>query len=182
MVLGHSFEVDSWHFRSEKGYLRHPELVRIWDESDFSNDQLVPLLMAQHLGSQFVLREFRLRIRGTNTIMTPASLALYHGLIRTFGVASVAQAVILRLIPFRWNENKGFQWSSDYGADYLNLISSVAFLRRMGHGFLAWLILAIAGRSRSFKAIYKHYSNEPKSTLRDIVLEMYREAIYKGEK
>lgn len=185
IVLGGDTNTDPWIFVTHKGALRHPDLANIWDETDFSNDQMLPLLMAKRksIYCDFILRHARLRIPGTRTIMNPAVLALYHGLIRTFGVASVIQGLILRLFPFRWNENKGFQWSSEYGADYLNLIASVAFLRRQGHNILAWLTLNAAGKSRSFRAIFKHYTaNEPASELRDLVLELYRKQIFKGEK
>jgi hypothetical protein len=139
------------------GFLRHPTAPEGWRESDFSNDQLLPLILATGLRGEWW------KIPGTKTIVSPgvwfAARASWRGLAETVRLQNTLFAM-----PYRWSDSKKwFERSSGSSADYLNYFVSIVFLRRMG----IW----IEPRPETEEKIRSYYANEPNSAW---LLDEYR--------
>lgn len=133
-------------FLTEKGMLRHPDLygVKDWDEKDFTNDQLVPLLLAAYLSSSEYLKFKRFRIlavdwcifiRGTWKLLQPAVYAILYEQWWLLKLFNDFQGFLLSL-PFRWSDderNRGLSSSEGKVQDYLNMIVISYFLYEIGH-------------------------------------------------
>lgn len=128
-----------------KGWLRHPDLHAIpgkedWGTKGFTNDQLVPLLMAQYLESPawvrpdlFVSMGF---IKGTWNLAQPAVYAI---LWRQWWLLDTMNRIQGRLLglSFRWSDDKsegtGFRSSKGKVQDYPTMICTTVFLNRIGY-------------------------------------------------
>lgn len=128
-----------------KGWLRHPDLYALpgkedWGTKGFTNDQLVPLLMAQYLASPpwvrpdlFVSMGF---IKGTWKLAQPAVYAILWRQWWLLDLMNRAQGFLLGL-PFRWSDDEsegpGFKSSKGKVQDYLNMVAIYVFLKKIGY-------------------------------------------------
>lgn len=115
-------------FVTVKGYKRHPESP--WPESDMSNDQYLPWLLA--VGGWPGKGYY---IPGTRTLMQPATIAVKRQWWTVLNWLNVVQGWLLAL-PFRWSddesEGRGFRSSKNKVQDYLNMIVIWYFLKQHG--------------------------------------------------
>lgn len=130
-----------WRFVTYQGYLRHPQLEFKdgWDRKDFTNDQLVPLVMAAWLRDRVLfdslMDDVGFFIKGTKKITHPAVWAIkYHkfGLLRRM---NEIQGWIMGF-SFRWSDDEhegwGFRSSKGKVQDYPTLICTHVFLSLLG--------------------------------------------------
>lgn len=127
------------------GFLRHPVLHDLpgkedWGMKGFTNDQLVPLIMAQLL--YWNLREDWTKylsgpfIKGTWKLAQPAVYAI---LWRQWWLLDLMNRIQGRLLglSFRWsddkNEGTGFRSSKGKVQDYPTMICTTVFLNRIGY-------------------------------------------------
>ena len=162
-------------FVTRKGYVRHPLLTNLegWNEEDFSNDQLAPLLMAIKLdGWSFFRRDSGRHIAGTNTLLNPATWALTRGHYRLLSLFNLFQGLLLSL-PYRWQDKGGFVSTEGESADWLNYVVTYVFLKRSGR----WVTL-LHSKERCLEKVRHYYQGgtdaEPNS---DWLLKLYEEAL-----
>lgn len=125
-----------------QGWLRHPLLQGVpdWGTEDFTNDQLVPLMMAQTLQDPAWMRRDLFThfgfIKGTWKLAQPAVYAILGKHWWLLDRLNRAQGFFLGL-PFRWSDDEsegaGFKSSSGKVQDYLNMIAIYVFLKRIGY-------------------------------------------------
>jgi hypothetical protein len=170
---------DDW-----KGFLRHPELKdkRDWDRKSFTNDQLVPLIMAQYVDHPIWVR-FDLFvscgfIRGTWKLAQPMVYAL---LLKQWWLVDKLNHLQGWLLTwsFRWSDDAhegiGFKSSSGKVQDYPTMICTTVFLNRMGYK-------AVVPRpfNECLAAVIKYRQDpadfEPNS---ESEIDLYREALHK---
>lgn len=137
IVLGDEL-CDLYPLVTARGYLRHPRLSGLigWNEEDFSNDQLLPLLMALRLEYVRMFREQAPRIRfaipGTKTIVSIGCFAVAREWYWLLNIANVIQGWVFKF-PWRWSDSKKqFEQSEASSADWLNYVVTYVFLRRIG--------------------------------------------------
>lgn len=128
---------DDW-----KGFLRHPSLKNIkgWDRESATNDQLVPLIMAQYLTDPTWVRSDLFLsfgfIKGTWKLAQPMVYALLH---RKWWIVNLLNHIQGWLLTwsFRWSDDAhegiGFKSSSGKVQDYPTMICTTVFLNRMGY-------------------------------------------------
>lgn len=131
------FSAKSWF-----GFLRHPDLegIKGWDHRDFTNDQLVPLMLAQLLQDPTWARNDLFAhfgfIKGTWKLLQPASYAILWRKWWLLDLINRVQGFLLGL-PFRWSDDEsegaGFKSSKGKVQDYLNMIAIYVFLKRIGY-------------------------------------------------
>jgi hypothetical protein len=122
------------------GFVRHRDLVRVegWDHKDFTNDQLVPLMMAQfdfgYIRKDHVLDG--VYIRGTKKLAQPAVYAILYRQWWLLNLMNHIQGWLLGL-PFRWSDDKsegaGLRSSKGKVQDYPTMIATTVFLNRVGY-------------------------------------------------
>lgn len=123
------------------GFLRHRVLETVpgWGASDFTNDQLIPLMMAQYLAFpnrnpaiSFTRFGF---IKGTKKLAQPAVFAILWRQWWLLNILNHIQGWLLGL-PFRWSdddsEGHGFRSSNGKVQDYPTMICTTVFLNRIG--------------------------------------------------
>lgn len=160
---------DFMRFVTPNGYLRHPD--SIWREDDFSNDMLLPLLMAADLvyvGTQ----SNRWRIRGTKTVVSAGVWAMSRKYYRLLNMVNIVQGW---LFTIKWRIADGGKVEPIEGQvqDWLNYICVYVFLKRMGK----WATLN-QSRDRCMRAIQTYYLEgpdwEPNS---EWIVELYEKAL-----
>lgn len=128
-----------------KGWLRHPSLHEIpgkedWGIKGFTNDQLVPLMMAQLLywnmqedWTKYLSGPF---IKGTWKIAQPAVYAILYRQWWLLNLMNHIQGWLLGL-PFRWSDDKsegtGLRSSKGKVQDYPTMIATTVFLNKIGY-------------------------------------------------
>lgn len=161
-------------FRTEEGYLRHPDVPEGWREDDFTTDQGLPLYLA------FVAEEYikepermieRIRMAGWRTGNGDFVSPLFYGVLnkKRWLVKSClwSQAQIFK-IPFRWSDSKKwFESSSGSSADFLNWFQ-VAMTIPESNKWVARDVL--------WQKICDYYKPEPNV---DWMLDFYAQAIKK---
>ncbi len=117
-------------FFTSTGFLRHPDSP--WREDDFTSDQALPLYLLFTAYGMTVWRdemEQRFRAAGWKTGNGDYLNLLFISVIyRAHGKQSwltdlpiLAQAVVLRFLPYRWNEStKSLERTVDSSCDWLN--------------------------------------------------------------
>lgn len=124
------------------GFLRHPDLAdrKDWNAPDFTNDQLIPLMMAQDL--YWGMRSHKIKwlsgpfIKGTWKLAQPAVYAI---LWRQWWLLDIMNRIQGRLLglSFRWSDDKsegtGFRSSAGKVQDYPTMICTTVFLNRIGY-------------------------------------------------
>ena len=115
-------------FRTEKGYVRHPDpmMPLDWREGDFSCDQALPLYLTYIMLFPRMAEEMKARIQkagwrtGNGTLISPMFYAILKGNKFLLNLAVAGQALLFR-VPFRWSDSKkAFESSQDASGDYLN--------------------------------------------------------------
>lgn len=136
-IMG-STKGDLRQFIYANGFLRHPSLHSTWGGiADFSNDQLVPLMLARILEKKPIDKAIRFPfIFGTKTLAQPAVYAILWRQWWLLDLMNRAQGFLLGL-PFRWSDDEsegmGFRSSIDKVQDYLNMIAIYVFLKKIGY-------------------------------------------------
>lgn len=154
-------------------FYRHPDLKDTigWDAADFSNDQMLPFLMALNLKFRMTI-PFSLTIPGTKTIVSIGVLAL---MLKQYWLLNVANIIQGWLFNLKWRVGDGFKIERSDGQvqDWLNYICTYVFLKRIGH----WATLN-QSRDRCMKAVRKYYLEgpdwEPNSQW---IVDMYEQAL-----
>lgn len=184
VILGDYYKSNGlFHFLSPftTGYLRHPQLAGVdgWNEADFSNDQLLPFLMALDLrypvtGSQ-VRRDCLIDggvIPGTKTKIQLATGFLLSRSYRLLNIVNIVQGALL-LLPFRVADGGKIERAEGQVQDYLNMIATYVYLRRRG----VWATLP-ASRERCMKAVRKYYlEGEDAEPNADWIVRAYENAL-----
>jgi hypothetical protein len=177
------------YFFTEEGQLRHPSLYKYvdekgnsWSYDDFSVDQWVPLYIAcslyqPHLAS-YLLRHLKLNWyrTGDGKYINPL---VYSSIKRGtschawyWDLPILAQALILKLIPFRWSDSeKRFESARGSSADYLNWFMVIIFAVRTNT--VTWpvrLAMKVIGAQKMLDRVESYCLNEPNS---DWILEAY---------
>lgn len=129
-ILTRSYDDNAlYRFITPDGYKRHPDSP--WPESDMSNDQFLPWLLAVGGWS----RNAWIFIPGTRTLMQPATIAAKLKWWTVLNWLNIVQGWLLAL-PFRWSddesEGRGFRSSKNKVQDYLNMIVIWYFLKQHG--------------------------------------------------
>lgn len=130
-------------FVTEKGYLRHPSLAGKpeWDEADFSNDQLLPFMLATgitNVGFPF--------IKGTRTLLSLGCLLIKWRMYRALNLINIIQGWLL----------PGPE--SDESADYLNFAIIYIWLKQRGR----WATMSVSPDLVMAK-VRSYYKPEPNS-------------------
>jgi len=169
---------DDW-----KGFLRHPRLKakKGWDRKSFTNDQLVPLIMAQYIDHPIWVRPDLFVscgfIRGTWKLAQPMVYALLFKQWWLVDKLNHLQGWLLTM-PFRWSDRPqdfGFESIQGQVQDYPTMICTTVFLNRMGYK-------AVIPRPHGecLTAILKYRQDpadfEPNS---EWEIDLYREALHK---
>lgn len=125
-------------FQTPTGFLRHPRCANVpqWDEADFSNDQLLPLMMATGLTDIGFLRT-----KGTKTFLALGPQLLRLRAYKTLACINYVQS-LLRPSP----------------ADCLNMAILDIYLRSKG----VQTILAM-GTESILQKVFQYYQPEPDS-------------------
>ena len=120
-----TYDVTGFAFRTDKGYVRHPNIVQ-WREEDFSCDQALPLFLAYKLKGPPMAEEMKDRIKaagwrtGNGTLISPMFYAILKGNKFLLNLAVAGQALLFK-VPWRWSDSKkAFESSQDASGDYLN--------------------------------------------------------------
>lgn len=181
------------NFRTDAGYIRHPLVPLAWRETDFSEDQWVPLFIASKesgvkvAGSNTSMSDemnFRLSDAGWKTgngdLIHPGTLGT---LLRANGKANfvadlpmLVGLIITRYIPIRWSDSKKwFESSGDNSGDYLNLIHQVMYAETTKTGTLTTKLIKYLFRFCDLQGkIGSYYKNES-----PWIQDMYRPALEK---
>ena len=150
----HRHKLDLNAFVTANGFVRHPKSP--WREDDFSNDQALPLILADYIRGAWW------KIPGTNTIASPGVWAAVRGNWKLLALTVKMQNLLFAL-PYRWSDSKKwFERTSGSSADYLNYFVSIVFLRRRG--------ITVKMRPETLDKVRSYYANEPRS---DWIVEAY---------
>ena len=125
------------NFKTAKGFLRHPRCagVQYWDEADFSNDQLLPLMMATGCKDVGLFR-----IKGTQTLLSLGAQLIKFGMLKTLARVNAVQSLL-----------------NPSPADCLNMAVIAVWLRKQGVS--APLYISNAELMRRIEAYYKPEPN-----------------------
>lgn len=147
-MMGHKWMADPFDpamlfsAPGKAGFLRHPDLANVqgWNAPDFTNDQLIPLMMAQDI--YWGMRSHKIKwlsgpfIRGTWKLAQPAVYAILWRQWWLLGLMNRIQGRLLGL-SFRWSDDKsegtGFRSSKGKVQDYPTMICTTVFLNRIGY-------------------------------------------------
>ncbi len=158
---GHNFAA-LLKFGTLDGFLRHPNLAGTdWGYPDFSNDQLLPWLMALDLNYPDIARAVRqwspTRIHGTRTFLSIGSWALVHQWHTLLNLVNIVQGLILRL-PYRIGDGGKIERTEGQVQDYLNMVCTYVYLQRLSK----WATLP-RDKAICLDAIRRYYNTEPNS-------------------
>lgn len=135
-------------FKTELGWVRHPEAPVGWREDDFSGDQALPLLLA---GSG----NYKLMFKNAGCF------AAYVKAYTLLEIITFVQAVLFS-VPLRWNDGtRSFETGENSSADYLNFCMCMLVLSRKG--FKMSLIKKLVPAERLKGKIASYYVVEPNS-------------------
>lgn len=162
LLAGAQAQIDALNiFETELGYLRHPEVGGLWPESDTSNDQFVPWLMALDLFmpmfAERVRRENKgsLKLKGSNAYLQLGSIALIYKLDWLLLLVNLLQGALL-LLPWRIKDDGGIERHEGQVQDYLNLVCIHVYLKTRGR-----LSVLPAKKSFALAAVKKYYLEGP---------------------
>jgi hypothetical protein len=154
-------------FRTDKGYVRHPEAP--WREDDFSGDQALPMYLAlRHDKYYEQINEFEQRIKaagwrtGNGDLLALTWISVFY---RAQGKQSsltdfpiLAQAIWLRFFSRTYR---------DGGADHLNFFHVLLQAKREGHTTASKLARWLMPHERFMTVIREYYSVEPNAFVVD---------------
>lgn len=151
MILGDK-RGDFMSFITATGYVRHR--YSLWREDDFSNDMLLPLLMAAEF-ENVETKSNRWKIRGTNTFVSIGVWGLVRKQYWLLNVANIVQGWLFNL-KFRINDNGTIERLDGKVQDWLNYICIYVFLKKKNK----WATLN-QDKKRCIKAVRKYYLEGP---------------------
>ncbi len=167
-------------FRTERGYVRHPEAPSgppvskdDWREVSFTSDQALPLLMAYDLsehplyGSE--MKKFCRFKTAPKKFSAPGVFSFCFGLNWLLFFFTVLQAFIF-MIPYRWSDDNrmaGKWWkvekSEGSSADYLNYVATAAWFHLKEMRLRAYFLVWLAGEEKCRLKISSYFRPEPNS-------------------
>lgn len=121
------------NYMTPTGFVRHPN--SLWREDDFSDDQLLPMIMANP--DILPVAQQRLPYRAGNGLFhTPIVYAILWKHYLLANIALYAQYIFMTKIPYRWDDGKkAFERTDDMSCDWLNWFVTVVHLKRKGKLF-----------------------------------------------
>lgn len=176
-------EIDLNVFRTELGYIRHPEVPEDWKEKDSSSDQCLPWYLAVRKAGMFKeVLEMEDRIKsnwyrtGNGDLITPGLFAELKDsqVLRT--TLLLGQQLIFKL-PARWNDEKqGFEANENSVCDYLNYIHLAVYAPK-------WVRDMGPSPQKLYDAVCKYYEPEINLSasfgLEMDIIELYRQVLEK---
>lgn len=147
-------------FITPTGFIRHPSAPEGWRENDFSNDQLLPLLLV-HPYCDIGL----FKIKGTKTFISLGCHLVRLQMWRTLNVVNYIQGLLLK-VPLRWSDERMRpEWAPNASADFLNY--AIIFIRLKQLGF--WHAMPHTADEVEAK-LRAYYRPEPNS---EILIQSY---------
>ncbi len=179
LLTGNQSQIDALNiFETEVGYLRHPEVAGLWPESDTSNDQFVPWLMALDLFmpmfAERVRRENRERLclKGSNAYLQLGSIALIYKLDWLLLLVNLLQGALL-LLPWRIKDDGGIERHDGQVQDYLNLVCIHVYLKTRGR-----LSVLPCKKAVALAAVKRYYLEGPDAEpYSEFIVRAYEEAL-----
>lgn len=116
-------------FVTQGGFIRHTDAPSTWRETDFSDDQLLPLYVAARNSNDMALKQLieqRIKSNGWKTgniqYIHPITYAYLNEIGWLKCLSTFGQQTLFAL-PWRWNDQyHKFEEMKDSSADYLNFI------------------------------------------------------------
>lgn len=182
LLTGAQAQIDALNiFETELGYLRHPDVGGLWPESDTSNDQFVPWLMALEVHMPMFAERVRkenkgrLRLKGSNAYLQLGSLALIYKSDLLLLLVNLLQGLLL-LLPWRIKDDGGIERHEGQVQDYLNLVCIHVYLRKRGkYSYLP------CKKAVALAAIKKYYLEGPDAeTYSEFIVQAYEDALYEN--
>lgn len=162
LLTGAQAQIDALNvFETEVGYLRHPDVAGLWPESDTSNDQFVPWLMALDLFMPMFAERVRndnkgrLRLKGSRATLQLGSIALIYKSDLLLLLVNLLQGLLL-LLPWRIKDDGGIERHEGQVQDYLNLVCIHVYLKTRGR-----ISMLPCKKSVALSAIKKYYLEGP---------------------
>lgn len=158
-------------FRTDAGYVRHPTAPEGWRESDFSNDQALPLYLGFH-GAPFLDLHLRseMRDRYKGKLVPPGFRFSLDGKLWAAAWAVRVQGWLFAL-PYRWSDSKRwFERMDSSSADFLNYFVTIVWLHRRGY--------RVKPRPETMDKIRSYYLVEPNA----FIVEYYEKAMQEVSK
>lgn len=179
LLTGAQQQIDALNvFETEIGYLRHPDVAGLWPESDTSNDQFVPWLMALDLFMPVYAERVRndnkgrLKLKGSNAYLQLGSIALIYKSDLLLLLVNLLQGLLL-MLPWRIKDDGGIERHEGQVQDYLNLVCIHVYLKTRGR-----YSLLPCKKSVALSAIKRYYLEgsdaEPYS---EFIVQAYEEAL-----
>jgi len=158
-------------FVTDKGFVRYPTAPEGWRETDFSDDQMLPLYMG---GST----EIRAKIKSRNRFMAangglhnPITFCIINDLLILTNIPMLFQRYFMMNVPYRWSDAAGLKWyqrferTSESSADWINWIVTAVYLKRHNRLYIDIPLEHVEQK------ILDYFDNEPNN---EQVLEDFR--------
>jgi len=151
-------------FVTATGFVRHPSAPEGWRESDFSDDQMLPLYMA---GSEAIKQKIRERSRfmsPTGGPHNPLTMCIINDWLISACFFLFIQKCLMMYLPYRWSDRDGLKWyqrferTSESSADWLNWIAVAVYLKRRNRLFISVPVDYVS------RKVFDYFSNEPNNT------------------
>lgn len=160
------------NFRTDTGYIRHPDAPVDWREKDFSSDQATPLYLSfvKYDLYDYAL-EFESRVRaagwrtGNGDILPLIWITIFRRAHNKQTWASdiplLLQSLTLRFLPFRWNdERKTVESTADSSSDWINHFH-VLFQAAQSPTWISKLARLITPHNLIMGKVRHYYNIEP---------------------
>lgn len=153
-------------FLTPTGFVRSPDAPPGWRESDFSDDQLLPLIMADE--SIISTARKRLPIKSGNGFLhNPLTFAILWGQHWLANIVLRLQYFLMTKVPWRWDDGKkAFVSTADMTCDWLNWFVTCVYLKRNS---IFWYEFDQQDLDLIRSKIYSYYKDEPNN--QQILLE-----------
>lgn len=179
LLTGNQSQIDALNiFETEVGYLRHPEVAGLWPESDTSNDQFVPWLMALELFMPMFAERVRkenkgsLKLKGSNAYLQLGSIALIYKSDLLLLLVNLLQGALL-LLPWRIKDDGGIERHAGQVQDYLNLVCIHVYLKTRGR-----LSVLPCKKAVALAAVKRYYLEGPDAEpYSEFIVRAYEEAL-----
>jgi len=161
-------------FVTPTGFVRHPSAPDGWRESDFSDDQMLPLYMA---GDENIRSKIKERSRFTSPTggpHNPITLCIINDLLILTCLFLLIQKCLMKYLPYRWSDRDGLKWyqrferTSESSADWLNWITVAVYLKRRNRLFITVPVDYVSHK------VFHYFTNEPNNAA---VLQDYEVAL-----
>lgn len=179
LLTGNQSQIDALNiFETELGYLRHPTVGGLWPESDTSNDQFVPWLMALDLFMPMFAERVRIEnrgrlcLKGSNAYLQLGSIALIYKSDLLLLLVNLLQGALL-LLPWRIKDDGGIERHEGQVQDYLNLVCIHVYLKTRGR-----LSVLPCKKAVALAAVKRYYLEGPDAEpYSEFIVRAYEEAL-----